>query len=257
MSVKNAVEENLKSAVHHVCGNYSRQLSEWLQENKKVEVSPEEICSAWDIPYRPPTTPITAGVPAQTQLPNYYSGAVSPAKKRGGRTKKTANPDGPKCEYKMTRGKNPGKRCENAVLGDETNGADRYCKNCITKTTVQKLLEKPDNKSTVQAPSIPGTSIHVGEDTTSKADKEINVVSIEGKDGWFKEVNHGFIVQQDSDANIIAHEIEDADGNRRPLNDADRKLALDIGFQIVNTEATTLTVKTTIPNIPDVAEVSN
>jgi len=248
-SVKNIVEETIKETVNNVCSNYSRQLSEWLQENKNVEISPEEICVAWDVPYRTPSTPgIPSGAAVRTQLPDYYSGTgtVSPAKKRGGRSKKVEDPSASKCQYKMTRGKNPGKCCDNAVLGDGTLGSEKYCKSCLKKAAVQKLLEKPDDKSTMQPPSIPGNSVKVPKETDIDKE-EISVIEIEGKPGWFKEQKHGFIIEQKTDAVILAHEVEE-NGEVRKLNENDRKLALAIGFQVVNNDETE--IYTDIPNIP-------
>ena len=257
-SVKNIVEETFKNTTNAICSNYSRQLSEWLQENKNVEVSPEEICIAWEVPYRAPSTPnIPSGVSVQTQLPNYYAGTgtVSPSKKRtAGRTKKIEDPSAPKCEYKMTRGKTPGKNCDNTVLGDDSLGADRFCKSCLKKAAVQKIIEKPDDKSRVNPPSLPGNSVSIPQEPDVKKD-EIAVIEIEGKPGWFKEQKYGFIIEQKSDSVIIAHEIEE-DGATRKLNENDRNIATNMGFQTVNTE-TVISLKvddnSDIPKIPNVA----
>jgi len=249
-SVKNVVEESVKTAINSVCSNYSRQLSEWLQENKNIEISSEEICSLWEVPYCPPSTPgIPSGASVTTRLPEYYAGAVSPAKKRGGRTKKVIDPNAPQCEYKMTRGKNPGKACGNQVLGDGvTLGADRFCKSCLKKAAVQKMLEKSEDKSTVKPPVLPGTSITVPEKEEPKSD-EISVIEIPGKPGWFRETNHGFIIEQPNEGTIVAHEIENEKGERRKLNEEDRKLALAIGFQVVNEETVDDSGIPTIPNV--------
>lgn len=256
-SVKNVVEESVKNAINSVCSNYSRQLSEWLQENKNVEITSEEICSLWDVPYCPPSTPgIPSGASVTTRLPEYYAGAVSPAKKRGGRTKKTVDPNAPKCQYKLTRGKkeNIGKECGKPVLADGvTHGADRFCKACLGKAAVQKLLEKSEDKSTVKPPVLPGSSITVPEKEEAKTD-EISVIEISGKPGWFKDTNHGFIIEQTKEGNIVAHEIENDKGETRKLNDEDRKLALDLGLQVVSEETVD---ESGIPKIPNVVLESN
>ena len=254
-SVKNVVEESVKNAINSVCSNYSRQLSDWLQENKNVEMTSEEICSLWEVPYCPPSTPgIPSGASVTTRLPEYYAGAVSPAKKRGGRTKKTVDPNAPKCQYKMTRGKNPGKECGNQVLGDGvTLGADRFCKACLKKAAVQKQLEKSDDKSTVKPPVLPGTSITVPEKEEPKTD-EISVIEISGKPGWFKDTNHGFIIEQTTEGNIVAHEIENDKGETRKLNEEDKNLALTLGLQVVNEETVD---DSGIPKIPNVAVETN
>jgi len=248
-SVKNVVEESVRNAINSVCSNYSRQLSEWLQENKNVEITSEEICSLWDVPYCPPSTPsIPTGASVTTRLPEYYAGAVSPAKKRGGgRTKKSVDPNAPLCEYKMTRGKkeNIGKQCGNPVLADGvTLGADRFCKACLKKAAVQKILEKSDDKSTVKPPVLPGSSITVPEKEEPKSD-EISVIEIPGEPGRYKETNYGFIVEQPDEGTVVAHEIENEKGERRKLNEEDRKLALAIGIRVVKDDSG-------IPKIPNV-----
>ena len=147
----------------------------------------------------------------------------------------------------MTRGKNPGKPCGNPVLGDSvTLGSDRFCKACLKKAAVQKILEKSDDKSTVKPPVLPGSTITVPEKEVPKND-EISVIEISGKPGWFKETNHGFIIEQPNEGTIVAHEIENEKGERRKLNEEDKKLALAIGFQVVNED------DSGIPKIPNVA----
>ena len=203
-SVKNILEDTVKTSVNNICGNFSSQLSDWLRDEKDVVVSPEEICLAFDVPYKSSSTPGTHASNIQTQLPNYYAGAVTPSKKKtGGRTRKNIDPDAKKCEYVMSRGKTPGKVCEKPVSGDENViGADRFCKQCLVKAAVQKILEKPDDKQVVQPPSRENDSVFIPEKAKTK-DDELQVVEITGKPGWFKEENHGFIVQQTSDNEII------------------------------------------------------
>ena len=256
-SGKNVFEETIKSTVNSFCGNYASHLSNWLSENKSVEVTPEEICSCFEVPYKPPSTPIHSAAALQTQLPNYYSGAVTPSKKKGGRTRKTVDPNAPKCEYTLSRGDNSGKRCENPVYGEEgVIGADRFCKQCLRKAAVKKILEKPDDKPVVKPPSREGDSISCDNKLESKPE-ELSVVQIDGRPGFFKEENHGFIVEQTEDGQIIAHNVE-VDGVERDLNEDERTIAINLGLRVASkqTAKSTNSGTTSIPIIPNV-EIAN
>ena len=83
-SIKNVFEETVANTVNGFCGTISTQLSAWLSENKQVEVTPEEICLALDVPFRGSS----AGMPGSTvqtvmpTLPNYYAGTGNPTPKK-------------------------------------------------------------------------------------------------------------------------------------------------------------------------------
>ena len=254
---KNIFEETIKTTVNNFCGNYAAHLSSWLNENKNVEVTPEEICSCFDVPYKPPSTPgVHSAASIQTQLPNYYSGAVTPSKKKGGRTRKNIDPNAPQCEYTLSRGDNSGARCKNPVYGEEgVIGADRFCKACLRKAAVKKILEKPDDKPVVKPPTREGDSISCDNKPANKSE-ELSVVQIDGRPGFFKEENHGFIVEQTEDGQIITHAIE-IDGEERELNDDERTIAINLGLRVANKKVTLSTNpgSTSIPIIPNV-EVS-
>lgn len=262
-SVRNTLEETFKSAATGFCANFSHQLSEWLRENKQVDISPEELCAAFDIPYRQASTPSMSGTrTVLPSIPDYYSGtAVSPVKKKGGRSKKAVDPNAAKCEYKMTRGTNSGKTCDTPVSNDGSLGSDRFCKACLKKAAVKSLLETTSGKSTVQPPQIPGNSTTVNALPEEKKDEELSVIPIDGQDGWFRETNHGFIIRQEENGSITVHKIEDKNGTRRDLNENERKIAKAKGLQFINTEpisvpslpalnSSSIPTIPTIPNIP-------
>ena len=258
-NAKNVFEDTLKTTMNNFCSNYSNHVSQWLSEEKNIEVTPEELCSCFDLPYKPPSTPGISAASIQTQMPNYYAntGAITPSgKKKGGRTRKNVDPNAKKCEYKMTRGKSEGKQCENPILDDENViGGDRYCKQCLGKAAVKKILEKPDDKPVVKPPTREGDSVSCNDKQKSKPD-ELSVVAIEGKPGWFREENHGFIVEQTDAGEIVAHRIE-VNGEERDLDEDEKNIAINIGLRLV--KKTTLSVNSngsTIPVIPNV-EVSN
>lgn len=253
-SVKSVFEETVKSTVENFCATFSHQMSEWLKDNKDVEVTPEELCSAFNINYRHPSTPgVPAGASVQTTLPNipnYFGAGVSPAKKKGGRTKKDPNPDLPKCEYVMTRGKSSGNRCENPVQGDGTLGADKYCKGCLKKAAVKSKLEDAPAKSTVQPPSLPNTSVKVTDEPTNMA-TELSVVAFQ--DGKFRETTHGFIITQKEDGTLFTDQIIDNE-TLRPLKENEKKIALSLGLEVLHSDSA---VKIpAVPSIPSVPQIS-
>jgi hypothetical protein len=187
-------------------------------------------------------------------LPNYYSGALTPSKKKGGRTKKNTDPNAPKCEYTLSRGDNEGKRCDNNICGEEgVFGSDRFCKQCLRKAAVKKILEKPNDKPVVKPPTREGDSIACNNKSESKQ-AELEVVEIEGRPGFFREKNNGFIVEQTEDGNIIAHKVENEDGVERDLNDNEKAIAINLGLRLA--PVTKKLTSISIPVIPNV-EVSN
>ena len=253
-SAKNVLENSVRNTVESFCSSYSNHLSAWLAEKKSIDISPDELCEAFGIAFRAPQTPsVPSGASVQTKMPNlpdYYSGtgaAVTP-KKKGGRTKKTADPNSAICKYITTRGKTPGKRCETPVAGDGSTGADEYCKACLKKAAVIKLLsEGSSTKTTVQPPVLPGSTVEISEDNTTQTNEELQVVQIQP--GVFREVKHGFILRQQEDGNVVAYAIEEQEGVTRDLSDSEKKVALAMGIQVINTN--------TIPQIPQIPQVQS
>ncbi len=248
-SVKNVFEETIKK----FCGDVSHQLSSWLEKEKNVDISPEEICSFFDVTYKPPSTPgLPSGSAVQTKMPNlpdYYAGTgVSPAKKRGGgRSKKVVDPDAPVCEYITTRGQNPGTRCSKQVANDGSKGSDRFCKQCLKKAAVKAIIEGPATKSTVQPPVLQGGVVKMPEEPKNEPQNdELQVIEIEGHPGKYREVNHGFIVQQGEDGSLTSHQIDDPNSGWRDLKENEKKIALSLGIQVVHTSS--------LPKVPQITQ---
>ena len=250
-SVKQVFENTTKS----FCSDLSHQLSDWLKNNKDIEIPPEEICAALDAPYRPPSTPGMNGSSVQTVLPNVnsmpqYFSTESPsssagAKKKGGRAKKVVDPNLPKCTYKMSRGKNAGTPCPNTVSNVAgTLGSDRYCTACLKKASVQKELAEAAPNTTLQPPQLPGGSVSIDSQGNPDKTPELQVVEIAGRSGWYRETTHNFCVQQEEGGNIVAHSVL-TDNGERPLTDPERKIALAMGLQV-------FTPKVSLPTIPKV-----
>ena len=254
MSFKNVLEDNVKNFLGAAC----EHLSKWLQDEKNVEVTSEELCIVFDLPYKPlgtPTSGLPNGASIQTQmpnLPNYFSGVTTP-KKRGGRTKKALDPNLPQCAYKMLRGKNPGQQCPKQVLGDGSLGADTYCKDCLKKAAVKSVLEGTSAKPTVQPPSMPNSTVDIPEQVEKK-DNELQVTDI--GDGFYQEVTHGFIVKPEDDGSVTALYIDDK-GSRRELKEDERKIAKGMGMNVVEPKPVPLpSAPNTSNSLPQIPQIS-
>ena len=235
-SVKSIIEEQIKGSVETILSSYATQLSDWFNQNKDVEITPEELRQAFDVPLKP-VTPSTMSRGISTimpDMPGYLAGSATP-KKRGGRTKKEVDPSLPQCEYVKTKGKDPGSQCGNKVLNDGSLGADHYCKQCLKKASVKNKLEGDGVKTTVQPPNMPGSKIKV-EKEPEEPTNELQVMPIDGRDGFFREANHGFIVEQTEDGNIVATAICPDGEEERPLNDNERKIAQGLGLEVIKPE---------------------
>ncbi len=178
-------------------------LSEWLKANKSVDVSAQDICGAFNVPFTPRTMmaglPQSANMPTQMpNLPGYFHGTGASPARRGGRKKAPVDPNAPKCVYQFQRGNKKGQVCAEAVANNGAPGSDQYCKNCLKKKTVQNRINSGSaGRSTVQPPVVPGGMVPVpNQQPTVASDNTINVVPIPGHPDMFKDVNHGFILKQ-------------------------------------------------------------
>lgn len=218
----------------------AEHLSEWLKTNKSVELSAEELCEAFEVPFTPRST--MAGLPQSaamaTQMPNipgYFSGTgASPAGKRGGRKKAPADPNAPTCVYTFQRGNKKGQTCGEVVAGNGSPGADEYCKSCLKKKTVQNRISSgSDGRSTVQPPVVPGGMVPVAEQPKASKDKGLDVLPIPGHDDMYKEVNNSFILKRYSDNSVVALAVEE-NGVQRPLTSDEKKTAQILGLSFVD-----------------------
>lgn len=240
------------------------QLSEWLKSNKDLDVSPEEICSAFDIAYTPRATmaglPQSANMPTQMpNLPGYFAGTgASPAPggkgsgRGGGRKKAPVDPNAPKCTYTFQRGNKKGENCDEPVAGSGVPGGDKYCKNCLKKKTVQnRVASGSSDRSTVQPPTVPNGMVSVpDQEPADGGDNTINVVPIPGSD-LYKEVNNNFILRQDPDGTVVALSVEE-NGIQRDLTADEKKTAQILGLSFVDSPTQSQAPAQNVPTIPSV-----
>jgi hypothetical protein len=245
----------------------STHLSEWLKENKDLEVTPKEICGAFEVEYNP--RPTMSGLPQSAhmttqmpQVPGYYhgTGGPSPSKRGGGGRKKAApaaavDPNGPKCKYTFQRGGKKGTECGEPCAGDDQPGGNEYCKTCIKKKTVMNRVQTGSNgKSTVNPPTIPGGTVQIpDEEDDDNNNNTINAIPIEGEEeGMFRDTDNGFIIKSQDDGNIIALAMEDENG-RRPLTADERKKAQKMGLAVLEPELEKQPVH--VPQMPQVPQI--
>ena len=227
-------EDTIKNFV----GTVSFHLSDWLKEHKEIEITSEEICTAFNVPFKPPITP---GLPSAMSfqgnginIPPYMKAGYSPKKK--GKQKVHYDENHPRCIYVFQRGKKEGQTCKTPVLNDGSLGSDIFCKDCLGKASVKKDLEQNPSKSKVNAPSLNDNVISINS-PKSKANEQIDVHKIDDKPGYFRTVKHGFIVFQDTDGSLSTMQIDD-NGTVRSLTEPEKETALDLGLNVVNENET-------------------
>lgn len=256
----NTLRDSLSSVTNDFFINHvTTHLCEWLRNNKDVECTPQELCSAFNVQYVPKVS--MSGLPQaasmSTQMPNlpgYFQGTgASPVPKKtgGGRKKTAADPNAPKCSYLFQRGNKKGEVCGEPVAQDGTSGGEMYCKGCLKKKTVQgKVKDGDGGKSTVQPPMVPGGMVSIPEQSDDSSENTIKAVPIEGHPDMFRDEEHGWILRQMPDGAIVALSVEE-NGSQRPLNAAERKSAQLKGISLMDSAPQPVaSVVPTVPTIP-------
>jgi len=238
----------------------SSHLSEWLKTNKSVDVSAQDICEAFNVPFtpRPSMTGLPQAANMPTQMPNipgYFQGSgasASPAGRRGGRKKAPRDPNAPTCVYQFQRGNKKGQVCGEQVAQDGRPGAEEYCKNCLKKKTVQNRINSgSSSKSSVQPPVLPGGMVSVPEQSSSSAENTIDAVPIDGHNDLFMDLKNNFILKQYEDGSLVALAVEEK-GHQRDLTAEEKVTAQALGLCILDTPSPAPAVQS-VPTIPTVA----
>ena len=256
---------NLKSVLtgtvaDHFINHVASHLSTWLKENKDVDITPEEISEAFDIPYTP--KPTFAGLPQagniQTQMPNFpRHHGVSPSKKSERKKKaQAADPNVPRCIYRFQRGRKEGTVCGEPVAQTNEPGGDKYCRTCIKKKTVTNILERKNNSvDTVKAPEIPNNAVPAVDVEPDNDENTISAIPIPGHEGMYKDVNNGFILKEYEGGTIVALAMEE-NGVQRPLTADERAKAQYLGMSLLDSptpdqQGPMVPMIPTIPGISD------
>lgn len=209
--------------------NFSTHLSNWLKINKDFEISSEEVCAAFNVPFKAPITP---GLPPAME---YGTNCQITTKRKSGKKKKLHDPNHPKCIYVYLRGKKEGQTCKTPVLNNGDVGSELFCKNCLAKAGTQRDLEKIPSKSKIHPPSLDDNTVSVL-DPQTKLKEKLDVHEIDDMPGFYKEVDNGFIVKVDeTDNSLLTKQIFDEEtGEARSLTDEEKQKALSIGIDVEN-----------------------
>jgi hypothetical protein len=235
-------------------------LVNFLNKDKGCSVSLDELRTALQLTVVTPA-PSPMRAPMAGVQPPLLSNFVPTAVHSGRGTKKDKVPPGARlCQYQFGKGKNVGKTCGEVYGELAVEGSDR-CKNCIDKGSGKKDKTKdaPSSSSSAdgsKAPAIP----HLANPTTPPDQGELQVYPCKDQPGVFKTLQHGFIVKQIDQHHIVATGIEDAaTGKARPLTDAEKKIAYDLGIAVVDSDtprAASTTPAHPAPPVPPTAPVA-
>lgn len=199
-------------------------LSTWLKQHKNVEVSPDELAKALDLPID--VTPRLVG--GLQSVPSALAGTTS--NPRAPATKKVAGDPNRPCQYLFNRGVKKGTICGKP----STPGTD-YCSTCHKKDSVKKLLSAGVGTSQPGVASRPTTVA-----------KPVNVpTAVEPfEDGTYLDREDGFVLKCPEDGVVIAIAMYE-DGQQRPLTSDEEQRAMDKGYSLPVNSTPTTTIQTT------------
>lgn len=225
-SFSQAVSDLVDTSVLHPIVNF-------LTREKGCQVTIEELRSVLQLPAPVPSPMKVPGLPQGGMIPvqppslnNFMAMNATNGKASGPAKKDKAPHNGPTCTYKFIRGKNKGQVCgEPAVEGSE------FCRTCIKK----KASGGPGSAAP-DTPTGKASGSRNDQSSGSEASGELTVVPYKNQPGYFKTVQHGFIVKQIEGNRIVATAVEE-NNKTRPLTEAEKRIAYDIGIGIVENEA--------------------
>jgi len=234
--------------IPHIVDACLQAVMDFMIKEKGCQVTIEELRSIQiSTPILIPNPMKVQGLPQGGMIPvqppslnNFMAMSASYGKTN---TKKDKVPhNGPTCTYKFIRGKNKGQVCgEPAVEGSE------FCRSCIKK----KASGGPGNAAPdtptgrVSGPGLgpgPVNGSRNDQNNNSDASGELTVVPYKNQPGYFKTVQHGFIVKQIEGNRIVATAVEE-NNKLRPLTEAEKRIAYDIGIGIVENETPTVSMQ--------------
>lgn len=240
-NVKSSFESTIKTFI----SEYSGQLSTWLKENKQVEVSAEDICSAFECQCTLKTSmggTMGSSGTISNPMPNFFNQSESPVGRKTSTRKKNADPNSAKCVYVFSRGVKSGQMCGKYVAGNQEKGGDKYCKDCLKKTTIIAELTN-GNSNTLETPHLPGTEVNVS-DSVEKKSVQLSCLPIDDEPGLYRECNHNFVIKQIDDGYTVMF-VQDG-STRRPLTSSEETIARDLGLNIQKSVQSTPSVSTAV-----------
>ena len=222
---------------------------------KNCPVTVQELAAALQLP-TPAPAPTMQGVQVPT-IPGFTQTAVPVAARGKGKARPAVPYNGPTCQYLYKRGKDAGKMCGEPALPGKT-----FCKNCDKKRggggTVDEAAPAgapaPAPQGGFRGFSPAPVVAAVAQPQPAKA--TLDAFPIPGQPNFYKEKNHGFIIQQTNEGTFIVRGIE-KNGAHRPANqlsDAEKQVAHQIG--LVLEEATHApTQAPQVPGMPQLPQI--
>jgi len=198
---------------------------------KNCTVTVQELAGALQLP-----TPTPAATMQGVQVPTIpgFTQTAAPVAARGkGKARPAVPYNGPTCQYLYKRGKNAGQTCGEPALPGKT-----FCKNCDKKRggggtgdeAAPAGAPAPAPQGGFRGFSPAPVAAAVPQPQPAKA--VLDAFPIPGQPNFFKEKNHGFIIQQTNEGTFIVRGIE-KNGAHRPsnqLSDAEKQVAHQIGL---------------------------
>jgi hypothetical protein len=232
-------------------------LSEWLEENKSVSVSVDELLDALYIPkvVKSSQSPFISAAPPS--FPQHLSGKQVKKQKED-----TTPTDGPKCKYIYKKGKNANQPCGKiCVEGYE------FCKNCLEKGSTKVAPVSQATKSTNLKAKTVSTTLGFTA-SLKKANKPTLEFRETETEGVYEDAGTRFLVRKvmnNGQEQYVAFGVREDDGIRE-LTESEKALALKkkLSVQVTEDESTTpmvqeevkkpLPAKKQVPVIPVIDE---
>jgi hypothetical protein len=209
-------------------------LVSWLQNEKKVDVTAEELFEALRIPKTQKAPTVVQPNSLQPPIPLSTLGTFTETKKPVPRPKSKPkqsqttldNYSGTTCKYTFQRGERKGQPCGNPV-----NNGEEYCTTCNKKT---KTARTSDSKKTLATEETTGfSSINVPKRTEEiKKKKKIELREISSN--TYLDVQTNFVVKKvvDNENTVyVAIGVQEEDAFRT-LKEDEKKEAVSRGFTL-------------------------
>lgn len=218
--------------------------------SKGVEITVEEMAQALLLPIRPAVQPPVVAPPAVEKI------AIPATRTRTAREKSAVVLDTEKtCQHVYTRKTKQyekGQICGKPAL----QGGD-YCPECA----VRKKKSLPagagsdiasnasSNGKEKASSSGAGDSGSNSTSSSIRKERQIAVEPMEDRPGFFREIGNNFYLEKASDNTLYVHGVFDDSDEVRPLNETEKRLALDMGLKLRDVSPSSL-AKPTLKALP-------
>lgn len=233
----------------------------WLQTEKKVSVSADELFEVLRIPRIQKPLTVVPPNPLQPPIPLSTLGsssAPSSETKRVARPKsKTSQPTldnytGPTCKYVFKRGENKGQSCGKPVVS-----GGEFCEQCNNKKTTSSTSTKASTKSEAEPKPVGFTSTNVAKraENLKSSTQKIKVELREtGQPNTYIDTHTNIVVKKVMDKDTVVYVavgVQEESGFRT-LTEDEKKEALQRSFslQTGNLEASKPADKKIVPKQP-------